>query len=163
MTTICFVYMFVEDKSKAFAEVLRVLRPGGIFLFTTWDILESNEVSHVFRKIVKNYMIESLPASYSFPFSFNDHVAIKKLLQATGFTSITIESVEKMSIANSAKEAATGLARGGSLYNEIMSRNPAWIEEISETLEKQLAEKYGDSPMAAPMRAVVCEAFAPKS
>ena len=36
----CFGYMFVPDKPKAFAEAYRVLRPGGMFLFTTWDKLE---------------------------------------------------------------------------------------------------------------------------
>src|SRR6187455_286277 len=42
----CFGYMFVPDKSKAFAEAYRVLKPGGHFLFTTWDKLENNPASY---------------------------------------------------------------------------------------------------------------------
>jgi len=157
----CFAIMFFEDKSKALAEVFRVLKPGGMLLFTTWDKLEFMEASKVFRKIVSNYLTDPLPASYNLPFSFNDSDVIKEMLQTVGFSTITIESVEKISVSSTAKEAAIGLSRGGSLYNEIMSRNPEWIGEITATLEKELTEKYGASPMEAPMRAVVCQAFAP--
>ncbi|MEO6132848.1 MAG: class I SAM-dependent methyltransferase [Saprospiraceae bacterium] len=154
----CFAYMFVEDRKKAFSEAFRILKPGGQFIFTTWDKLEYNEASNVFRRIVKPYLPDPLPASYRLPFSFNDHDEIYEMLKFAGFTNRKIESVEKLSICSSAHEAATGLARGGSLYHEIMNRNPAWIEEISETLEKELSEKFGNEPMVAKMRAVVVEA-----
>ncbi|HZV70761.1 MAG TPA: methyltransferase domain-containing protein [Saprospiraceae bacterium] len=155
----CFTYMFVEDKDKAFSEAYRVLKPGGKFIFTTWDKLELNEASNVFRKIVKPYLPDPLPPSYRLPFAFNDHVVLNEMLELAGFSDIHIESVEKESVCSSAREAATGLARGGSLYHEIMSRNPAWIEEISEKLEKELSEKYGEAPMVASMKAVICEAY----
>jgi hypothetical protein len=35
--------MFFPDKSTAFAEARRVLRPGGTFLFNVWDRIEDNE------------------------------------------------------------------------------------------------------------------------
>ncbi len=35
--------MFFPDKAVALAEVWRVLRPGGTFLFTVWDRIEDNE------------------------------------------------------------------------------------------------------------------------
>ena len=66
-----------------------------------------------------------------------------------------------MAISDSVQEAAFGLSRGGSLYNEIMSRNPVWVDEIQEKLEMELTKKYGDAPMKAPMSAVICEATKP--
>jgi hypothetical protein len=45
------------------------------------------------------------------------------------------------------------------IYNELMKRNPAWIDEIKETVEKELAEKFGTSPMKAPMRALITQAW----
>jgi ubiquinone/menaquinone biosynthesis C-methylase UbiE len=51
-----FGYMFVPDKPKAFAEVYRVLRPGGLFLFTTWDTLESNVASYISWSTAKNML-----------------------------------------------------------------------------------------------------------
>lgn len=154
-----FGYMFVPDKLKAFAEVYRVLRPGGMLIFSTWDKLELNEASFAYRKIVKKFLGDSLPDSYNLPFSMNDQAAIKRILQDTGFSKIEIESVDKVSICQSAKEAANGLARGGSIYNEIIKHDPLLVEEIVKTLEAELVEKFGASPMNAPMKALVCQAW----
>jgi SAM-dependent methyltransferase len=38
-----FGVMFCSDKSKAFAEARRVLRPGGVFIFNVWDRITENE------------------------------------------------------------------------------------------------------------------------
>lgn len=155
----CFGYMFVPEKSKAFAEAHRVLRSGGMFLFTTWDRLESIGPSHVYRKIAKKYLTEPLPKSYDLPFSMSDELAIKEMVQEAGFSKILIEKVSKQAINNTSKEAAQGLTEGGALYKEIMSRNPAWVEEIKSSVEKELTEKFGKAPMVAPMSAIICQAW----
>jgi ubiquinone/menaquinone biosynthesis C-methylase UbiE len=155
----CFGYMLVPDKSKAFAEAYSVLRPGGMLLIATWDKLEHNAASHVYRTVAKKYLIDPLPETYKLPFSMNDDKEIRNDLQQAGFSKIMVERVDKISASPSAKEAANGLAQGGSIYNEIMKRNPAWIEEIKETVEKELAEKFGASPMQAPMRALITQAW----
>src|SRR5215207_3931276 len=38
-----FGVMFFPDKSKAFSEARRVLRPGGVFIFSAWDRITENE------------------------------------------------------------------------------------------------------------------------
>ena len=155
----CFGYMFVADKPKAFAEAYRVLGPGGMLLFTTWDKLELNAASHAYRKAAKKYLEDPLPESYNLPFSMNNKNVISSILQKVGFSKIAIERVNKFSISQTAKEAVNGLAQGGSIYNEIMKRNPAGIEEIKATVEKELAEKFGEAPMIAPMSAVISQAW----
>ena len=155
----CFGYMFVPDKPKAFAEAYRVLRSGGTLLFTTWDKLELNAASYVYRKAAKKYLQDPLPESYNLPFSMNDETLIRSFLQSAGFSKIIIERVGKACISETAKEAAEGLAQGGSIYNEIMKRNPACIEELKETVEKELAEKFGAAPMIAPMSAVISQVW----
>ena len=155
----CFGYMFVPDKTKAFAEVYRVLKPGGMFLFTTWDRLENNAASFVSRTIMKGYLEQPLPESYNLAFSMNDELTIQKLLHDAAFSKITIEIVNKISVCLTAKEAAEGLVQGGPLYDEIMKRNPEWIEEIKIKVEAELAEKFGKAPVAAPMTALVTQAW----
>jgi ubiquinone/menaquinone biosynthesis C-methylase UbiE len=155
----CFGYMFVPDKTKAFTEAHRVLRPGGMLLFTTWDRLELIGASHVYRKIAKTYLTEPLPEFYNLPFSMYDESVIRDMLQEAGFSKISIEKVIKLSISPTAKDAAEGLTQGGAIYNEIMSRNPAWIEEIKALVGKELAEKFGEAPMVAPMSAVFSQAW----
>src|SRR5712691_5626072 len=39
-----FGVMFFPEKSKAFSEARRVLRPGGAFIFNVWDRIEENEL-----------------------------------------------------------------------------------------------------------------------
>jgi ubiquinone/menaquinone biosynthesis C-methylase UbiE len=155
----CFGYMFVPDKTRAFAEAFRVLKPGRTLLFTTWDRLELIAASYVYRKIAKEYLSDPLPASYDLPFSMHNEVEIHEQLQNAGFSRIAIKKVTGLSISPTSKDAAEGLTHGGVIYNEIMKRNPAWIEEIKTLVEKELNEKYGSAPMVAPMSAVISQAW----
>jgi ubiquinone/menaquinone biosynthesis C-methylase UbiE len=155
----CFAYMFVPNKPKAFAEAYRVLRPGGLFLFTTWDSLEKNEASYTSRSIAKEYLEGPVPESYNEATSMNDEKAIGQLLQGAGFSKMTIEKVRLLSSCPSAKEAANGLVEGGQIYADIKKRNPAWIDEIKIKVEKALAEKFGAAPMVAPISAVISQAW----
>ena len=149
----CFGYMLVPHKDKAFMEAHRVLRQGGTLLFTTWDRLGSNGASYIHRQVVKKFLGE-LPASYTTAFSMNDEEEIETRLRKAGFSEIVIERVEKTASGLSAEEVAKGLACGGSIYNDIMKRNPKWIPQIKSDIEKELAENYGDAPMKSPMCAL---------
>ena len=155
----CFGYMFVPDKPKAFAEVYRVLRPGGMFLFTTWDKLENNAASYTTRSAAKKYFEGPFPESYSQATSMNDEAIIRPLLEDAGFSKISIEKVQKNSVCPTAKEAAIGLVQSGPFFQEIKNRNPEWIDEIITTVEKELSEKFGIVPMIAPISAVISQAW----
>ncbi|HEY6137275.1 MAG TPA: methyltransferase domain-containing protein, partial [Thermoanaerobaculia bacterium] len=50
--------MFFPDKARAFSEIRRVLRPGGVFLFSVWDRIEDNE----FADDVTNALAALFPA-----------------------------------------------------------------------------------------------------
>lgn len=155
----CFGLMFVPDKLKAVAEVYRVLQPGGMFAFSTWDKLETVGASSVYRNIVRPYLIEPIPGSYDLPTSMHDESTIKRLLQDSGFSKISVEKVSKQAYCSSAKEATEGLTMRGAIYHDIMLRNPEAISEIKNLVEKELAEKYGAAPMIAPMSAVISQAW----
>jgi ubiquinone/menaquinone biosynthesis C-methylase UbiE len=148
-----FGYMFLPDKVIGFAEAHRVLKPGGKLLFTTWDRLEVNGASFVQRTIISNFL-GTLSPIYLTAFSINNDEEISNWLQAGGFNQVDIQRVDKIAKADSAKEMAEGLTQGGTLYNEIVKRNPDWVPEIRMEIEKQLIEKFGDRPMESPMRAV---------
>lgn len=155
----CFGYMFVPDKSKAFAEAYRVLRPGGMFLITTWDRLENNGASYTSRSEAMKYFEGPLPESFNLATSMHDEDAIRKLLAEAGFSKISVEKVQKSSICATAREAATGLVQSGQIFQEIKKRNAAWVEEIRINVEKLLAEKFRAAPMVAPLSALISQAW----
>jgi ubiquinone/menaquinone biosynthesis C-methylase UbiE len=154
----CFGYMFVPDKSKAFAEAYRVLKPGGQFLFTTWDQLERNAASHCARTIAASFLEKPFPASADLATSMHDETAIAALLETARFSSITIERKQLLSVSPTAGEAAEGLLKGG-VYDDINKDRPDILPEIRMRLEKELAEKFGNAPMVSPMSAVICEVW----
>ena len=155
----CFGYMFVPDKPTAFAEAYRVLRPGGHFLFTTWDKLENNPASYTSRCIAKQYLEDPLPASYDLATYMSDERGIRSLLQNAGFSKLSVEKVKLPSVSPTAKEAALGFVQGGSVYDEVRKSKPGSIEEIKTRLEKELAGQFGDAPMIAPISALISQAW----
>jgi ubiquinone/menaquinone biosynthesis C-methylase UbiE len=155
----CFGYMFFPDKQKALAEVHRVLKPGGHFIFTTWDKLENNPASYTSRRVAKQYMEEPLAASYDLPTSMNDDIGIRSLLQDAGFSKLLVEKLRLLSAVPSAKEAALGFVQGGGIYDEIRKRKSGSIDEIKTRLEKELADQFGDAPMIVPISALINQAW----
>ncbi len=151
-----FGYMFMEDKSKAFSEAFRALRPGGILIFIAWDKLEYNPIQRNFRKVVADYFKEALEEKYNKAFSFNNDEEIRYLLVKAGFSSVSIERVEKKAVSSSARDIAIGMIYANSLYDEIMKRCPELLNEIIDVTEYRIAERYGKAPMVAPMKALIC-------
>ncbi|MCF6405999.1 methyltransferase domain-containing protein [Chitinophaga filiformis] len=155
----CFGYMFVPDKPKALSEAYRVLKPGGMLLFTTWDKLENNGASYISRSVAKRYYEGELPDSYNQATSMHDESSISALLEVAGFSKTSIEKVQKHSVCGTAKEAAGGLVATGSIFEEIKKRHPTSMDKIIITVEKELSEKFGVAPMIAPISAVMCQAW----
>lgn len=154
----CFGYMFVPDKSKAFAEAFRVLKPGAQLIFTTWDAMEKNAASFATTSVIEEYLSTPLPDSYYSATSMHDEAVIKSLLQDAGFSNIKTEKCQLFSVSPTAKQAATILVKGNACYNEIKNTHPEKIEEIITRVEKELTEKFGAAPMVAPISAVICQA-----
>ncbi|ULT39446.1 class I SAM-dependent methyltransferase [Niabella defluvii] len=154
----CFGYMFVPDRPKAFAEAHRVLKPGGMLLFTTWDKLERNGASYSARCIAEQYLGEPLPKSYALATAMSDEKEVTAVLKNAGFGKVLVEKLSFSAVCHTAKEAAHGFVEGA-VYEEVRKRYPDRIEKVKLDLEEELAKKFGTTPMVAPMSALICQAW----
>src|SRR3569833_1270411 len=128
--------MFFPDKAHAFAEARRVLKPGGVFIFSVWDRIEEN----AFADVVTQALAGLFPQD----------------LANAGFAATPqINTVTASSQADSPSTPAMAYCQGTPLRNEIEARDPALLDEATELAAKAIAEKFGSGPVEGKMQAHV--------
>jgi SAM-dependent methyltransferase len=150
--------MFFPDKKAAFREVLRVLRPGGRFLFNVWGEREGS-VWEVVTQAVGASLARD-PASLVSP-PYNDVAAVEADLGAAGFVSAAVEIVVKVTHTGSAREAAMTICHGGLVRAAIEAHAPERLDEITDAATKAVAARFGDGPIASPLQALLFSALRP--
>lgn len=155
-----FGVMFLPDKLIGYREVLRVLRPGGRFIFNVWDRLASNEASQVVADAVAGLFPDDPPRFFErTPFGYFDAALIRQQVEAAGFANVAVETVELVSRPASVEQVAVGICQGTPLRSEIESRNPAALAEATSAATRALTAHYGGSgPFDSRMSALVATA-----
>ncbi|NIX77177.1 class I SAM-dependent methyltransferase [Microvirga terricola] len=154
-----FGVMFFPDKIAAHREVRRVLKPGGVFVFTVWDRLDANPVSKAVADAIAGLLPDNPPRFVErVPFGYSDPDRIRGDMGEAGFEDIKIEAVEKVTYAPSPQDLATGLCQGTPLRNELEARAPGRLDEITEKTAEALAARFGSSAIENRMRAIVVTA-----
>lgn len=136
-----FGVMFFPDKDRSYAEVRRVLKPGGSYVFNVWGPWESNPFAHIAHRTVEKYFPDDPPGFYKVPFGYHDAEVIKQSVLLAGFTRVNVENLTVNAKILSAERFASGLVFGNPLHEEITSRggNPQEIcAAVAEALEQQL-------------------------
>jgi ubiquinone/menaquinone biosynthesis C-methylase UbiE len=153
-----FGLMFFPDKERAVRETYRVLKPGGTFLFNVWDAIEQNDLPHTAHEVVGKFFADNPPDFYDVPFSFHDRETIRTLLATAGFDDIELTLLPLGAIAASALDIAKGLVHGNPIITAIRERDESRVPEIEAALASAIAARYGDAPVRARMRALICRA-----
>jgi len=156
-----FGVMFVPDKPKAFAEAFRVLKNGGIFLFNTWDKVQSNSFMHTGIEVMAGLMTDKPPVFFQVPFSMHDEPKLVALCTNAGFTNIVIELVKKDSGSSNARDFALGMVKGNPVYNEIKILGEQKVAEVIDAIEKATISKHGPGIQKETLQAFVCRAEKP--
>ncbi len=154
-----FGVMFFPDRIAGYREARRVLKPGGHFVFNTWDRIEENEISQIVTDaMVARFNDEGVRFLARTPHGYHDLAMIRGDLAAAGFSSVAIETVRHQSRASSPWDAVIGLCQGTPLRNEIEARDPVGLEAATEAAANAVAARFGPGPISAKMQAHVVTA-----
>jgi SAM-dependent methyltransferase len=137
--------MFFPDKSKAFAEARRVLRPGGVFLFNVWDRIEENEFADIVTTTLGSVFPEDPPRFLArTPHGYHDRMMIERDLAKGGFRAPPqINTVALRSRAESSMIPAVAYCQGTSLRNEIEARDASRLAEVTDLAAEAIAQRFG--------------------
>ena len=81
-----FGVMFFPEKAKAFSEVRRVLKPGGVFIFNVWDKIAENEFADTVTTALESLFPSDPPRFMArTPHGYHDQRAIERDLAEGGF------------------------------------------------------------------------------
>jgi ubiquinone/menaquinone biosynthesis C-methylase UbiE len=153
--------MFFPDRHAGYREALRVLKPGGRFVFSVWDRIEEN----VFADDVTNALARMFPHDpprflARTPHGYHDTALIRSELKAAGFRRVTIETQAELSRAASPRIPALAYCHGTPLRNEIEARDPGRLEAATDYAESAIAEKHSRGEVAAKIQAHIIVATA---
>ncbi len=155
-----FGVMFFPDKARAAREALRVLRPGGSWMFSVWGAFEDDPIAAISHRAIAECFDAEPPEFYSTPFGFHDSEMLRALATDAGFTNVRIEDVQLIAESESAYHASVGIVRGNPIVMTILERGGD-PEAVTQHVAKALARELGDHPLRAPMMAKVVSALRP--
>lgn len=153
-----FGVMFYSDRLKAYREALRVLKPGGRMILTTWNVLQENPAARYANAVAHDFFPEDTPNFYTVPFAYHDRALIREELLTAGFSRATLDLVTPAGHAESAHAAATGLLEGSPIHTAIMERDAKALPAMKEMLASLLAAEFGTGVIEVPLSAWVVEA-----
>ena len=140
-----FGVMFFPEKAKAFSEVRRVLKPGGVFIFNVWDKIAENEFADTVTTALETLFPSDPPRFMArTPHGYHDQRAIERDLAEGGFrTAPKFDTVAARSRAPSARVPAIAYCQGTPLRNEIEARDAARLGEATDIAEEAITRRFG--------------------
>lgn len=152
-----FGVMFFPDKTKAFSEARRVLAPGGVLLFNTWDRIEENEFAETVTDALATVFPHDPPRFLArTPHGYHDPTAIQRDLEAGGFTETpTIVTLAARSRAANGRIPAVAYCQGSPLRSEIEARAVEGLARATDTAAQAIERRFGPGAVDGKIQALI--------
>jgi len=157
LVTCQFGVMFFPDKPAVFAEVRRVLVPGGALLLSTWGNVGTHGFAAALVAGIERAFPDDPPTFMAtVPHGYFDLDQVAADLAAGGMGELATEVVTLDGHADSAADVAAGFCTGTPLRMEMAARGD--LEAGTKAVAAEMTARLGDGPVTAPMTAYVVEA-----
>jgi ubiquinone/menaquinone biosynthesis C-methylase UbiE len=154
-----FGVMFFPDRVAGYAETLRVLKPGGRFLFNVWDHIGANEFADVVTEAAASVFPDDPPRFLArTPHGYHDVEMIRDELVKAGYSQVSITTLEETSSAPSPRHPAVAYCQGTPLRNEIESRDARLLDYVTEKATEAIAARFGRGAVSGKIRGHIVEA-----
>ncbi|WP_277453148.1 class I SAM-dependent methyltransferase [Janibacter sp. DB-40] len=155
-----FGVMFFPDRPGAYAQVRRVLRPGGRHVMAVWGRIEDNEASLAVAEALTVLFVDDPPQFLRrTPFGYTDVTVIRTELEDAGFTDVSIRTVTHHSRPTSARDIAVAHCQGTPLAHILAERHVDTARTTAE-LTRLLEARWGTQPYVGRLSAHVVTAVA---
>lgn len=150
-----FGIMFFSDKGASLNECLRVLMPGGTYLFLVWDDLANmpDSPNWIAAQTVGE-MLGRDPRSLLAPGYFNEPT-IRADLAAAGFRDVRVDRIARPARASSARDAAVIAVQGSLIRTAIEGAPHSRLDEATEAVERAMRIRFGEGPVEGRTKALI--------
>lgn len=152
-----FGIMFLPDRARGYAEMRRVLAPGGRLLFSAWDEIDSHDFERAVTVALARVLPDDPPAFLTaVPHGYADRDRIVADVRAAGFDPVDAETVTAVGQAPSAADLATAYCTGTPLRMALEARGP--LVDLTGRIAAATTDVLGPGPVEGSMRAHVVTA-----
>lgn len=156
-------YMLMADRTAAFGETRRVLRPGGRLALAVWDAIEHNPWAALpARELIERGLSSPPEEGTPGPFALGGRELVSELLEQAGFSEARVEELEltrRHASFDELWDSTLDLSRV--FHDAVLARPEAEIAEIKASLAERFAPYTApDGALEIPGRTLVASASA---
>jgi ubiquinone/menaquinone biosynthesis C-methylase UbiE len=139
-----FGMMFLPDKKKGFDEIFRVLKPGGKFMFFTWDdTLNMPLFKLLVDDLILPHFRDEDTTRFKVPFAMHQPQLLIDCMKNAGFKNVVSNKIMLTSGASVPELVVKAFFRKHPLGKEVLAKDPSAFEAVAGAFQNGIVERFG--------------------